>query len=94
MAYYIFHDEKDFWKKVNDLKSIGYTWIQESHFDYNPTVTQKDIPVILNIDEQKTMMFSIIDYYKSKYFSDPEFVRLYSISLRKKKLETILNGKK
>lgn len=89
MAHYIFHDEKDFWKTVYEYKNIGYTWIQESHFDYNPTVTQKNMPVILNVDENKTLMFSIIELYKDRYFKDPNFVILYNKSLRKKKLEVI-----
>ena len=67
MAYHIFHTADDFWKAVNHYKSLGYTWIQESYFDYNPKITDSDMPIILNADENKTMMFglmSIINLYK------------------------------
>lgn len=89
MAYHIFHTAKDFWNQVNIYKSEGYTWIQECHFDYNPTITENDMPIILNADNSKTIMFSIIGFHKKRYFSDPEFVKLYNASLRKKKLEKI-----
>lgn len=89
MSFHIFHSADDFWKTVNEYKNIGYTWIQESHFDYNPKVTQNDMPCVLNADDNRTMMFSIIELYKDRYFKDPKFVILYNQSLRKKKLETI-----
>ena len=87
--YYIFHAEEDFWKTVKEYKNLGYTWIQESHFDYNPAVNQIDMPVVLNLDDNKTMMFGVVSTYKEKYFADPKFVKLYTSSLRKKKLEKI-----
>lgn len=90
MAFHIFHTAKDFWDQVNIYKSKGYTWIQENHSLYNPTVTDEDMPVVLNADKNKTMMFGIINsFFKKRYFSDPEFVKLYNASLRKKKLEKI-----
>jgi hypothetical protein len=90
MAFHIFHTAKDFWNQVKVYKSKGYTWIQENHPRYNPTVTDEDMPVVLNADKNKTMMFGIINsFHKKRYFSDPEFVKLYNASLRKKKLEKI-----
>ena len=93
MAYHIFHTAEDFWKQVKIYKKLGYTWIQENHPKYKPNVNDSHMPVVLNADNEKTMMFGIIDgFHKKKYFSDPKFVRLYNNSLRKKKLEKIQNG--
>jgi len=89
MAYHVFHTAKDFWKQVKIYKKLGYTWIQENHPKYNPNVTDSDMPVVLNADDEKTMMFGIISHHKKKYFADPEFVRLYNHSLRKLKLKKI-----
>jgi hypothetical protein len=90
MTYHIFHTTKEFWKQVKIYKSKGYTWVQESHFDYDPNVTDNDMPVVLNSDNQKTMMFGIINGpFKERYFSDPKFVKIYNNSLRKKKLEKL-----
>lgn len=90
MAYHIFHTAKEFWKQVKIYKSQGYTWIQDSHFDYNPIVNDSHMPVVLNVDDEKTMMFGIINgIWKEKYFSDPKFIKLYNKSLRKKKLQKL-----
>jgi len=102
MAYHIFHTADDFWKAVAHYKSLGYSWIQDSHFwdpvfsnsmdNYNPKVTDSNMPVILNADENKTMMFGLMSRYKYRYMSDPKFVELYNKSLRdfrKRKLEKI-----
>ena len=92
MAYHIFHTAKDFWKQVKIYKSEGYTWIQESHPDYDPAVNDSHMPVILNVDNNKTMMFGLINgLWKDRYFKDPEFVKLYNQSLRKLKLKKIEN---
>ena len=90
MAYHIFHTADDFWKQVKEYKKLGYTWIQENHPKYDPKVNEEDMPVVLNADHNKTIMFGIISFYKDRYFSDPEFVKLYTQSLRKKKLQKIL----
>lgn len=89
MTHHIFHTAEDFWKTVNDYKVLGYTWIQESHSSYNPNVTEVDMPVLLNVDDEKTLMFGVISAHKEKYFADPKFVKLYTKSLRKKKLEKL-----
>ena len=89
MSYHIFHNTENFWKQAHEYKNLGYTWINEPHGKYNPIVTEKDLPVILNADDQKTMMIGVINYNRDRYFSDPEFVKLYNSSLRKQKLETI-----
>jgi hypothetical protein len=90
MTYHIFHTAKEFWNQVKIYKSKGYTWVQENHPKYDPNVTDNDMPVVLNADDQKTMMFGIINgIHKKKYFSDPKFVKLYNKSLRKKKLEEL-----
>ena len=92
MAYHIFHNVEDFWQQVKIYKSEGYTWIDDNTIRYNPDVTQKDMPCVLNADSYKTMMFSIIEYNKKSYFSNPEFVKLYQKSLREFKLIRILDG--
>lgn len=90
MPYHIFHTEKDFWNQVKIYKSNGYTWIQENHPKYDPVVNDSHMPVVLNADNQKTMMFCIINgIWKDKYFSDPIFVKSYNKSLRKKKIEKL-----
>jgi len=90
MAYHIFHTTEDFWKQVKYYKSKGYTWIQESHFDYEPTISVSDMPIVLNADNQNTMMFGVINgFNKKRYFLDPVFVKLYNKSLRIKKLQKI-----
>lgn len=97
MAYHIFHSAEDFWEQVKTYKTLGYSWIQESRSSYDPSITDIDMPCVLNADDKKTMMVGNIYAHKERYFSDPEFVRLYNNSLRKKKLETIwkkINEKK
>lgn len=89
MKYYVFHAAEDFWKVVKEYKTLGYTWIQENHPLYEPTITDKDMPVVLSADDNKTLMFGIISAHKEKYFAEPVFVKLYTSSLRKKKLEKI-----
>lgn len=89
MGYHVFHTTEDFWKQVKIYKSKGYTWIQENHPKYNPTVTDKDMPVVLNADNEKTMMFGLVSAYKELYFKDSIFVKEYNKSLRKKKLEKL-----
>ena len=79
MAYHVFHTTKDFWKQVKIYKSKGYTWIQENHHDYDPNVTDSHMPVILNADDKKTMMFGLINgIWKERYFADPKFVKVYN----------------
>lgn len=89
MAYHIIHTAEDFWQKVKMYKTSGYSWIQDSHSKYDPRVTDVDMPCVLNADDKKTMMYGNIEVHKNKYFSDPTFVKLYNISLRKKKLQKI-----
>ena len=91
MAYHIFHNAEDFWKQVKIYKSEGYTWIQETDPRYNPVVTQEDMPCVLNVDNVKTMMHSVIKYNKEWYFADKEFVKLYQKSLREFKLNRLLD---
>ena len=80
MPYHIFHTAEDFWKQVEIYKCKGYTWIEESHPQYIPYVTDKDMPVILNADNQNTIMWGIINGpNKERHFSDPKFVLLYYI---------------
>ncbi len=88
--YYVFLDVDDFWNKVKYWKSKGYLWIQESHIDYTPKVIQNDMPVVLNVDENSTMMYGVVSFHREKYFSDPTFVKLYNKKLRELKLKRIL----
>ena len=89
--YHIFHAREDFLEQVKKYKSEGYHWIQENHSRYNPTIYESDMPIVLNADNENTMMVGIININKAKYFSNPIFVKEYNRSLRKKKLEKI-NG--
>jgi hypothetical protein len=48
------------------------------------------MPVVLNADNQKTMLIGIINsIHKNRYFANPEFVKIYNQSLRKLKLKKI-----
>lgn len=89
MPYHIFHNAEDFWQKVKMYKTIGYVWIQENHPQYDPYITDIDMPCVLNADDKKTMMCGNINAHRDRYFKDPKFVSLFNQSLRKKKLETI-----
>jgi len=91
MVYHIFHNVEDFWKQVEIYKSEGYKWVQEYDPRYKPIVTEKDMPCVLNADENETMMFSVIEYNKDRYFADKKFVKLYQKSLREKKLKRIID---
>ncbi len=89
MKYHIFHKVEDFWLQVEEYKKQGFTWVQESHFDYKPNITQNDMPVVLNADDEKTMMFGIVSLYKQRYFKFPSFAKEFNKSLRKEKLKEI-----
>ena len=67
----------------------GYRWIYESSNDYMPNITASDMPIVLNADNYKTLLFGVISANKDRYFSEPEFVILYNKALRKKKLNRI-----
>jgi hypothetical protein len=89
MPYHVFHTAEDFWKKVKMYKTSGYCWIQENHPQYDPIVTDIDMPCVLNADDKKTMMYGNIEIHKDKYFADPKFLIMYNKSLRKLKLKKI-----
>ena len=88
--YYVFFDIDDFWKKVNYWKSKGIIWVHESHPDYNPILTKKDLPCVLNVDSC-SMLLGIINTHKERYFNDPFFIKIYNQSLREYKLRKIEN---
>lgn len=92
MKYHIFHKAEDFWLQVEEYKKLGYIWIQESHFDYAPKVNQDDMPVVLNADDEKTMMWGRVDMYKHRYLQIPGFAKEFNKSLRKLKIKEI-NGR-
>ena len=89
--FHIIHTLEDVSFYFDEYKSKGYTWIQENHPDYIPQVLEKDLPIILVADEDKTLMFGIIEYYEEQYFSNPKVLAEYNRTLRNKKL-TKLNG--
>jgi hypothetical protein len=41
----------------------------------------------LNCDDEKTMMVAVISYFEESYFAEPEFMKLYTVALREKKLQ-------
>jgi len=92
MKYHIFHKVEDLWLQVEEYKKQGFIWVQESHFDYKPNITQDDMPVVLNADDDKTMMFGKVSMYKHRYDQIPGFAKEFSKSLRINKLKEI-NGR-
>lgn len=86
--YYVFLRVEDFWDKVNYYKSLGRRWIAESHLDYNPIVTQDDMPVTLNIDSS-SMMHGIVNNHLDVYLKDTTYQMLY----REERLKIILGEK-
>jgi len=88
--FYVFLSLDEFWEKVNYWKSKGFYWVFENHPDYNPTVEKKDLPLVLSIDSHTMGFGSAATTIRERYFSDPTFVKLYNIELRKLKLKKIL----
>jgi hypothetical protein len=88
--YYVFLDVDEFWDTVKFWRAKGYTLIQESHVDYSPKVIQNDMPVVLNVDDNSTMMYGLVWFNRERYFSDPTFVKLYNKKLRELKLKRII----
>lgn len=86
--YYVFFSIEDFWKKVNYWKSKGIYWIHSNYADYNPNVTQDDLPCVLNVDKN-SMLFGKINIYKDKYFKDELFIKIYNKELRKFKMKKL-----
>ena len=90
--FYVFVNSEDFWEKVKYWKSEGYYWIHESHPDYNPNITQEDMPCALSVskdDSGPTMMHGIVKYNRERYFANDMFVKLYKQEMRKYKLKRI-----
>lgn len=88
MAYHVIFNKEDYNELVNSYLKQGFVWINGPMDDIS--VGSNDFPLVLNCDNEKTMMVGIIKYSKEFYFSNPLFVKKYNEALRKKKLERIL----
>lgn len=86
--YYVFFSIDDFWKKVNYWKSKGIYWINCNHADYNPNITQQDLPCVLSVDNY-CMLCAKVAANDSFYFKNQSFIKIYNSELRKYKLKKL-----
>jgi len=85
MPYHIIFDKEDYNELVDSYLKQGFNWING---EFIPNL--HEFPLVLNCDDEKTMMVGIIKYHKDFYFSNTLFRKKYNETLRKKKLERIL----
>jgi len=78
-GYHIFFSVEDALHMMDKYQLDGYTWIYDDNY-YIPPLKDQDMPIILLADTAKTLLFSIISYNKERYFSDPEFMKIYKKS--------------
>ena len=83
MPYHIIFDKEDYNELVDSYLKQGFNWING---EFIPKYLH-EFPLVLNCDDEKTMMVAVIKYFKDAYFSDSEFMKLYTVALREKKLQ-------
>ena len=83
MPYHIIFDKEDYNELVDSYLKQGFNWING---EFIPKYLH-EFPLVLNCDDEKTMMVAVISYFEESYFAEPEFMKLYTVALREKKLQ-------